>query len=1203
MKKGALILTVLFVICIAVQTLMINNKVSYGLDVPIKDISILEYDIPILEDDSDLLWGDGLAPPIVNPLEPPVWIIELREPATEEEVARLKGIWENIPSVCRSWEALGSLNLNGFHRFEKGMYFPRGILQQLGLSTLEAFLVPFGMGIDIFDPSEPTLHLTGGDIEMEGSVIIAKEIVFDNATLWIDESVKEFIIIADRIVSTNSELQWDLHNTKARDGVEFTKNAPPGTPSYSPTNESSGTAFYAKEGGNGEDGADPGTAQHGDDGRDAPHVTIFVRELVTDADGYPKLPAILVSGQSGGDGAQGQRGGQGGNGAKGLESGVFKDIFGHELYCFRGPGYGGDGGDGGNGGKGGDGGDAGAGGGIRILYVQAPPNLTTTGYERNDTDTSNGQPGDDGDGGDGGKGGVGGKQGDPHDAVIGDCGEQPGRDGKPGKNGSKGSPGSEGRESSTQNKTRFGPITEQEWNEARSLPYLVAAEGSVILGTGFDGEPVVTVYQHCNYGGYEVRLPVGSYTLDQLLELGVRNNDLSSLKVPSGLRAILFQGDKFQGQQWVYESDEQCFVNTGNNDVVSSIRIEPAGTATVYQHCSYHSHGYAIDLPVGCYTLKDLQNLGIRNNDISSIRLPPGFRAVLYDGDNFDGEYWVHTSDDPCFVRSSNGNHNDLASSLKIEYLGEIPGKAQVGMEVRFYTYNDDGFTPVEIEIQSEIQSDPNFSEPVLRISQNLFSWIVPLHMTAGRYIIFLRRTTDLIETNPIYLEILPYVDRVLFGQTQDNTVEHDEMQAFSGRSAHLLGYGFHDAMHVLFGKSRVQEVELDDCCDQNSRQCECEGMPHMQRLSFTIPMQTVDAKGIYVGHDGLAPIPVIIDQVTEGLSRFKGAEVYLKKHYGLTFLPFNPQAQHVPLSMHDPNMLVRNGEMTEAVRMAVDRDLVGTFWSNYNAYPDMPVPPSWGLNMLLWYSFWVVNQASANCTGMSSLALENFFYGNIPSKLDIFTDNNGIVQVGTSSGFERNRSLDYAAYIVRRSGRIISNPFLSMLTAQAMSPASEVTEATVLYTVDFFCSADTNYRKAPIFEMFTAGLDTILKTIPHCNPLNSNFDITNIGSFLYSECSPGLPLNEAFESILDNISHSHALAPYMVVFDHNSAYYPERIYFYDSNINQGEQSNSPFMTITETSEGLEFEYEPNYSTEKNYVLGLATIETIVDIPAFFLLP
>jgi hypothetical protein len=87
------------------------------------------------------------------------------------------------------------------------------------------------------------------------------------------------------------------------------------------------------------------------------------------------------------------------------------------------------------------------------------------------------------------------------------------------------------------------------------------------------GSVAATVYQHCNFGGYGVTLSAGRYTLRQLQARGIKNDDLSSLRMRGGGSIRMYQHDNFQGQSWLFNSDNSCFVNNKMNDVVSSIVV------------------------------------------------------------------------------------------------------------------------------------------------------------------------------------------------------------------------------------------------------------------------------------------------------------------------------------------------------------------------------------------------------------------------------------------------------------------------------------------------------------------------------------------------------------------------------------------------------------------------------------------------------
>lgn len=87
----------------------------------------------------------------------------------------------------------------------------------------------------------------------------------------------------------------------------------------------------------------------------------------------------------------------------------------------------------------------------------------------------------------------------------------------------------------------------------------------------------------------------------------------------------------------------------------------PSGPVTVYQDCNYGGFGAA--LPVGSYTLSQLQARGIANDYISSLRVQSGYQIRLYANDNFTGTSVLKTADDACLV---DDNFNDQATSVVV---------------------------------------------------------------------------------------------------------------------------------------------------------------------------------------------------------------------------------------------------------------------------------------------------------------------------------------------------------------------------------------------------------------------------------------------------------------------------------------------------------------------------------------------------------
>jgi len=122
---------------------------------------------------------------------------------------------------------------------------------------------------------------------------------------------------------------------------------------------------------------------------------------------------------------------------------------------------------------------------------------------------------------------------------------------------------------------------------------------------------------------------------------------------------------------------------TGANSLLAAIRAEigntqPTGVATVYQHCNYG--GYAVALNEGRYTLAQLQALGVRNDDLSSLKVNPGYQVTLYEGDNFTGRSVAKTASAGCLVDDA---FNDLTSSVTVS---KVSSAWQVQVEAENYS-------------------------------------------------------------------------------------------------------------------------------------------------------------------------------------------------------------------------------------------------------------------------------------------------------------------------------------------------------------------------------------------------------------------------------------------------------------------------------------------------------------------------------------
>ncbi|MBC7485369.1 MAG: RICIN domain-containing protein [Cytophagaceae bacterium] len=175
---------------------------------------------------------------------------------------------------------------------------------------------------------------------------------------------------------------------------------------------------------------------------------------------------------------------------------------------------------------------------------------------------------------------------------------------------------------------------------------------------------IVNAYQDINYGGYTGGLDLGNYTLAQLQARGIQDNDITSFKIAPGFKVTVYEGDNFTGTTKDYTADINWLADW--NDKTSSLKvidIRPY-VGTVYQDVNFG--GYAVGLDVGDYTLAQLKDKGISDNDITSLKIAQGFKITAYDGDNFTGTANDFTADNGWLA-----DWNDKISSLRIRANGE----------------------------------------------------------------------------------------------------------------------------------------------------------------------------------------------------------------------------------------------------------------------------------------------------------------------------------------------------------------------------------------------------------------------------------------------------------------------------------------------------------------------------------------------------
>ena len=221
----------------------------------------------------------------------------------------------------------------------------------------------------------------------------------------------------------------------------------------------------------------------------------------------------------------------------------------------------------------------------------------------------------------------------------------------------------------------------------------------------------VTVFEKVNFGGRSQVLAIGRHDTKQLL-LG--DNTLSSIKVPAGMEAVLYEDAAFGGRKVAFSADTS---NVGDfDDKTSSIvvREKPpqraAAGVTVYTDFNYA--GKSVTLGVGHH---NLAALAIGDDAVSSFKVPAGWRITLFFEADARGFSTTYAADTPKLIRM-----NDRASSAIVER-----GVAWAGVSL----YENDHFGGREQRL-----AEGRHDAAVLQFKGSISSVKVPLGLSVSLY-------------------------------------------------------------------------------------------------------------------------------------------------------------------------------------------------------------------------------------------------------------------------------------------------------------------------------------------------------------------------------------------------------------------------------------------------------------------------------------
>jgi hypothetical protein len=227
--------------------------------------------------------------------------------------------------------------------------------------------------------------------------------------------------------------------------------------------------------------------------------------------------------------------------------------------------------------------------------------------------------------------------------------------------------------------------------EGKGFGKLAQQVSLVVAVAPSSNTPVVTIYKD-NFSGVSHTLAPGYY--DHFELGGVENDQLSSVKIPTGMKVTLYEHGQHGGRSLVLTEDASAsfLISKKFNDLTSSIRVElipeptpepapvpvvvvqPEPTpkeepvqkpvkdsvitkVTLYQH---NYDGVLQRVNPGYYNLSELK---IGNDEVSSVKVPSGAWVLLFENRDFKGRSLLLTGNASADFMAGR-DFDDIASSL-----------------------------------------------------------------------------------------------------------------------------------------------------------------------------------------------------------------------------------------------------------------------------------------------------------------------------------------------------------------------------------------------------------------------------------------------------------------------------------------------------------------------------------------------------------
>ena len=200
-------------------------------------------------------------------------------------------------------------------------------------------------------------------------------------------------------------------------------------------------------------------------------------------------------------------------------------------------------------------------------------------------------------------------------------------------------------------------------------------------------ETEVLFYEGQNFTGKSYRLGKNAFaTLDGT---NIPDESINSIKIPDGLKVVLFQHKNFAGSQLPLTKSVSSLGTNQFANKMSSVYVTDASDdkiptvdapqVTFYEGVDYNGGGY----PLGKGQFANvLEGSGVPNDAINAISIPPGFKVILFQHWHFEGKQLVLTESSPNLGKFSFGS---ILSSVFITDITDETKPVFLPLQVTFY--------------------------------------------------------------------------------------------------------------------------------------------------------------------------------------------------------------------------------------------------------------------------------------------------------------------------------------------------------------------------------------------------------------------------------------------------------------------------------------------------------------------------------------